>query len=141
MSTDLLGDPLPEPLPTNSRLTDEEQLIGHEIRAVFCSTSGTYGHADMVIVTATGCWIVFEIDGSAIDDAELYVDRGRYISGTPTELIGYVSASDLLHANCVTDSEYRRLRALEDEHAETERQRKANHLRQQLAELEGKAHA
>lgn len=138
MSTDLFGDPLPEPLPTNSRLTDEDQLIGHEVRAVFMSTRGTFGYAAMVIVTATGCWIVFDIDGVAMDDASIYVDPGHYHRG-PVELIGFVSAGDLLRANCVTDSEYRRLRALEEEHAETERQRKANHLRQQLAALEGSA--
>lgn len=136
MNTDLLGDPLPEPLPSNSRLTDEDQLIGHEVRGVFINTRGTYGHAAMVIVTATGCWMVFDIDGVARDDASITVDAGHY-QREPVELIGYVRSFDLLHANCVTEPEYRRLVALEEAHAVTERQRKANHLRQQLAELEG----
>lgn len=135
MNTDLLGDPLPDPLPTNSRLTDEDQLIGHEVRGVFINTRGTYGHAAMVIVTATGCWMVFDIDGVALDDASITVDAGHYQRG-PVELIGYVRSFDLLHSNCVTEPEYRRLAALEREHEETERLRKANHLRQQLAELE-----
>lgn len=137
MSTDLLGDPLPEPLPTNSRLTDEDQLIGHEVRAVFMSTRGTYGYAEMVIVTATGCWLAFHIDGCG-EDSSLAVDRGYY-HREAIELIGYVPAADLLHRNCVTDSEYRRLLAVEEEQKETERQRKANQLRQQLAALEGGA--
>lgn len=139
---DLLGDPLPEPLPAHSRLTDADQLVGHEVRAVFTDTVGTYGHAEMVIVTATGCWLAMDIQGVSLEDAELTVIRPY--SSKPVELIGYVPASQLRSESCVTDSEYHRLKALEDEHKETERQhketerqRKANRLRQELAELEG----
>lgn len=137
MNTDLLGDPLPEPLPSNSRLQSMDELIGHEVRAMFDETRGIHGSAALVIVTATGCWLALDIEGYGIDDA--YVTATRDYSSTPVELVGYVPAAQLLAANCVTDAEYRRLKALEDEHAEVERQRKANHLRRQLAELEGKA--
>lgn len=137
MNTDLLGDPLPEPLPSNSRLQNMEELIGHEVRAMFDDTRGIYGHAALVIVTATGCWLVLDIEGYGLDDA--YVTAERDYSATPVELIGYVPSDQLLAANCITDAEYRRLKALEEQHAETERQRKANQLRRQLAELEGKA--
>ncbi|MEJ1934500.1 hypothetical protein WDZ92_30250 [Nostoc sp. NIES-2111] len=137
MHTDLLGDPLPEPLPSNSRLTRMSDLVGHEVRAVFDETQGTYGHAAMVIVTATGCWLALDIEGCDLDDA--YISVYSEHNPKPIELIGYVPAAQLLNENCITDAEYRRLKVLEDEHAETERQRKANHLRRQLAELEGKA--
>lgn len=33
--TDLLGDPLPDPLPEGERFTRMEQLVGHTIKAVF----------------------------------------------------------------------------------------------------------
>jgi hypothetical protein len=135
MNTDLLGDPLPEPLPSNSRLTRMSDLIGHEVRAVFDDTQGTYGHAAMVIVTATGCWLALDIEGYSLEDA--YISVVAEHSSKSIELIGFVPASQLLNENCISDAEYRRLRALEEQHEEVQRQRKANHLRQQLAELEG----
>jgi len=135
MNTDLLGDPLPEPLPSNSRLTRMSDLVGHEVRAVFDDTQGTYGHAAMVIVTATGCWLALDIEGYNLDDA--YISVVAEHNPKPIELIGFVPASYLLNEDCISDAEYRRLKALEEEHEEVQRQRKANHLRQQLAELEG----
>ena len=78
--TDLLGDPLPEPLPCHSRLTDESQLAGHEVRAVFLETSGIWGHAGMVIVTATGCWMTFEAEE---DGDEHYIRVSSDYSSKP----------------------------------------------------------
>lgn len=135
MIADLLGDPLPAPLPTNSRLIDEAELAGHEIRAMFIETRGTLGYPSTVIVTATGCWMVLGIGGSELDDAYIKVDTGDY-HRQPSELIGYVPADELAAANCVTDAEYRRLKALEDQQKEEARQREAERLRERLAALE-----
>lgn len=134
---DLLGDPLPEPLPSNERLTSIHDLAGHEVRAVFEGTSGTYGHAALVIVTATGCWLALDVGGYSFEECQIEV-IAQY-SSKPIELVGFVRADDLRRKNCISDAEYTRLRRLEQEHKEIERQRKANHLRQQLAEIEGKA--
>lgn len=135
MNTDLLGDPLREPLPSNSRLIDEAELVGHEIRAMFVQVRGTLGYPNTVIVTATGCWLVLGISGSDLDDAYIKVDTGD-IWREPVELIGYVPADDLLDANCVTDAEYRRLKALEDQQMAKATEREAERLRKRLAELE-----
>jgi len=128
---DLLGDPLPEPLPHNSRLTSEDELVGHEIRAVFLNTQGTYGFAGMVIVTATGCWIALDCEQDG-DDAYLTVERPS-LHGEPVALTGYVPANQLRATNCVSEAEFTRLSAIEAAAKEQEKARRVARLRAQLA--------
>lgn len=135
---DLLGDPLPDPLPSNSRLLYEDELRGHEIRAVFMDTLGIYGQASMVMVTATGCWIVFDAEADS-EGVTIKIDRPYSGTAKAVELIGYVPAQQLLDANCISTAEFARLKAIEDEDAAAKKATRANHLRNQLAELEGGA--
>ena len=135
-NTDLLGDPLPEPLPTNSRLTSVEQLIGHEIRGTYMATTGIWGYAGLVLVTATGCWITFDTED---DGDEHYIGVTTEYSGKAVELVGYVPAETLFLDECISGAEFARFEAMEKEHAIVEKERKANRLRRELAALEGDA--
>lgn len=138
--TDLLGDPLPEPLPANLQLQDADELTGHSILAVFDSPNGRY-QVDLVIVTATGCWLALEAetDGCGEDSASIQnVGRYRRYSTEPALLSDYVSAKELLRAGVINSGEHERLRAVEKEREAEENARKVGRLRQQLAMLEPK---
>ena len=141
--TDLLGDPIPEPLPDGVRLNDSSELHGHTILAVFESPGGRYA-SDMVIVTATRCWIVFraEVDGYANDESAYINVKHSYIHrGDPETLHDYVSARELLQSNCIQQAEYVRLKALEDQRENEVKAKRAARLRSELAQLEGQPSA
>jgi hypothetical protein len=137
MSTDLLGDPLPEPLPANQQLTDVDQLQGHSILAVFDLPNGRY-QADLVIVTESGCWLVMnaEVDGCGEDAASIAVVRHRGYTTNQRDLSDYVSANELLRAGVINTGEHARLRAMEQEREAAKNAETAARLRAQLARLE-----
>lgn len=128
--TDLLGDPLPDPLPEGERFTRMEQLVGHTIKAVFEDTT----RAQLVIVTDTLCWIPLNADGDG-DSTYISVPYVGFQKG----LTDFVPAGPLFHSGCITQADYAELKKVEDEAAEVNRQRLLNHHRQQLAALEAKA--
>lgn len=129
-NTDLLGDPLPDPLPEGERFTRIEQLVGHTVKAVFEDTKG----AQLVIVTDTLCWLPMDADS---DGDSTYI-AVPYV-GAHRTLTDFVPATPLFHAGCITQAAYADLKKIEDDAAEVNRQRLLNHHRQQLAALEAKA--
>lgn len=138
--TDLLGDPLPDPLPEGERLTDVDQLVGHTIKAVFerprCGPH--FLSADLVLVTETRCWITFEIS-SDDDDASLEVSGGYHLGLKPqASLSDYVGADELLRGGCIHAAEHAVLKAEEVKLEEEEKAKKAAFYRRRLEELEGK---
>lgn len=127
---DLLGDPLPEPLPSGERFRYFDQLVGHTILAVFegmqCARD-----ADVVIVTETKCWLAAgaEDDG---DSADICV----YDTYSQRSLNDYVKAKDLLDSGCINQGEFEVLRKAEEAREAVARERVKNLLRRKLDELE-----
>lgn len=130
---DLLGDPVAEPLPAGERLRYFDQLVGHKILAVFEGTE-CEPHVDVVIVTETKCWLTAHAERDG--DSAYIVISGSY---RENNLSDYVKAKRLLDAGCINAGEYDVLSKAEAEKEASERERKANHLRQQLAELDARA--
>lgn len=125
--TDLLGDPLPDPLPEGERFTRVEQLVGHTIKAVFEDAKG----AQLVIVTDTLCWLPLNADS---DGDSTYISAPYDVySKTLTD---FVAAAPLFHSGCISQAAYLELKKIEDEDAEVRRQRTLNYLRNQVAQLE-----
>lgn len=128
---DLLGDPLPEPLPEGVRLTDIHELAGHTIKAVFEGMECKQP-ADLVIVTETRCWMALQ----AVEDGPDNTFIGDSY-GTSSNLGDFVAATDLLQAGCITGDEHVVLKAAEDKTKAEEQARHAAYYRRKLAELEG----
>lgn len=132
--TDLLGDPLPDPLPEGERFTELSQLVGHTVQAVFDNNYRLRGRGvEAVIVTQTKCWVPLSAEH---DYESAFLRVVRYGAHT---LHDFVRAKDLLDTGCITQAEFLELKKVEDEEAEIARQRLLNHHRQQLAALEAKA--
>lgn len=128
---DILGDPIPEPLPSGERFRYFEQLVGHKILAVF-EDSLCASHVDMVIVTETKCWLVAHADHDG-DSAFIVVnDEGYY----QKSLNDYVKAKDLMDSGCINQGEYEVLRKVEKEREAVTRERQKDLLRRQLESLE-----
>lgn len=141
MSTDLLGDPLPDytpELPRNEQFSEFFQLVGHTIKAVFDPPAGGKRSADLVVVTETGCWIAAEasVDGCGEDSAFLSVKDGRFGGG---EISDYCSAAELLRAGVISQVEHDFLALKEAEQKAAAAQRRADRLRAELKQLEGGA--
>lgn len=137
-------------LPVGQRLTDENQLDGHTIKAVISCPSGRLGdQVDMVIVTETLCWLVLETSDNYCHEERASVQvrqcsGGRWSNSTqapkPAETLhDYLSAEQMLRYGLVSHGQHAALLALEKEAEEKERSQKAERLRKQLAELEGGA--
>lgn len=127
---DLLGDPMPAPLPSGEQLRYFDQLVGHTILAVF-EGSLCAPHVDVVIVTETKCWLVAHADHDG-DSAFIVVkDYGLHHS-----LSHYVKAKDLFDAACINQGEFDVLRKAEEAREAVERERQKNQLRRQLESLE-----
>ena len=109
---DLLGDPLPEPLPEGQQFSQWESLVGHTIRAAIEDPNGRE-HADFVIVTETNCWLALaaETDGCGDDDTKAVIIGKGY--GAPKVLSDYVSATMLSVHNCVSPAEFAALHEIE----------------------------
>lgn len=127
---DLLGDPIPEPLPSGERFRYFDQLVGHTILAVF-EDSRCAPHVDVVIVTDTKCWLVAHADHDG-DSAFIVVND----YGHQKSLNDYVKAKDLMDTGCINQGEYEVLRKVEEEREAVARERQKNLLRRQLESLE-----
>ena len=137
--TDLLGDPIPEPLPENIQLFDIADLKGHTIRAAIDYGHGRY-HADIVLVTATGCWLALEaeVDGCGDDSAEVKVVRKNWRAETIT-LHDYVNADTLFNEGCITASERTHLLGVEAERRKQNAADRAQRLRAEAERTEREA--
>ena len=128
-----------ESLPYGKRLTDPDQLVGHEIKVVCDTASGepAYG-ADLVIVTKTHCWLVLRPEaGFTCEDGTDITTVSDHMAykGKKEELSDYLSADQMRRYGLVNGGEYDLIKAKEDEQKNAENQRKAGQLRKQLAEL------
>lgn len=128
--TDLLGDPLPDPLPENERLKYWSDLEGHTIAATFEDPLGRFD-VELVIVTTTGCWLVVSSEIEDSEHSRIYVEQH-----TGEVLSDFVSARELLNAGLISQVEFTQLDGVEKARKEEENKRKAERLRKQLAELE-----
>ncbi len=132
---DLLGDPLPEPLPTNMRLNDFCQLVGHTIKAAFTDT-GAYFDTALVLVTETGCWLAADAENGMYEEPAELVVLYEYQAPRAETLGDFVRPLDLQITGCISSVEYQQLKALEDERNAKHRDRTAARLRAELARLE-----
>lgn len=141
MSTDLLGDPLPDytpELPRNEQFSEFDQLVGHTIKAVFDPPTGGHRSADLVVVTETGCWIAAEaaVDGCGDDAAYLSVKSGLFGGG---DLSDYCSAAELHRAGVISQVEHDFIALKEAERKAAYSKQRADSLRAELKRLEGGA--
>lgn len=127
---DLLGDPMPAPLPSGERLRYFDQLVGHTILAVF-EGSMCAPDVDVVIVTETKCWLGAHADHDG--DSAYIVVNDAY---NHNSLSHYVKANDLFDAACINQGEFDVLRKAEEAREAVERERQKNKLRRQLESLE-----
>ena len=132
---DLLGEPLPEPLPMNTRLTSFDQLIGHTIKAAFTETFA-YFDTSLVLVTETGCWLTADAENGWLEEPASLVVGYDYQAPEAETLSHFVCPFDLLNAGCISSSEYQQLKALEDERNAKQREKTASRLRAELVRLE-----
>lgn len=130
---DLLGDPLPEPLPSGERLRYWNDLVGHTIIAAFEDFRKDRNDIDILLVTETKCWIAGAATHDGFEDAPYLevVTRGD-------SLHDFVTAQRLLDANCINPSEFAELQKAEDTQDAARNEQIANRLRRELARLEGK---
>lgn len=131
---DLLGDPLPEPLPSNLHLTDIEELVGHTIKAAIENPNGRRD-ADLLIVTETNCWMAF--CGEPGDDDESA--SARIVGpgfGKPMALSDFASPITLKNHGCISESEYAYLKEKDDEVKRVANVAYAARLRAHAARLE-----
>lgn len=137
--TDLLGDPIPEPLPEGKRFNDVSELIGHTILAVFDSPSGRR-RCEMVIVTATRCWVALDAqtDGCGEDSAYINVLCERHYGREKEVLHDFVPAWELLQAGCISQTDYHYLKGIEDKREQDAKAARAASLRAEADRLEGK---
>lgn len=135
----------PAPLPSNMRLTEESELVGHTIAALITNPYGPAArraNSDcMVIVTQTRCWLVLQAEGDGDDGACISVRDSSY--ELSHALSDYLSAHDMLMAGLIGHSEYAVARAAEDAKASEALRLKdverAASLRRELALLEATA--
>lgn len=136
---DLLGDPLPEPLPQNLHLTDISELVGHTIKAAIENPNGRR-QVDFLIVTETNCWIAF--DGEPGDDDESAFARivgPGYGNTKPTALSDFACPLALKNHGCISESEYTYLQEKDDENKRLANVAYAARLRAHAARLEAEA--
>ena len=136
--TDLLGDPIPPPLPEGQRLQDTAELIGHTIMSVFDGSSGAKDSGGLVIVTATRCWLPLAAEKGfdEDDDPGIEVDLETFVAKKSID--GFVGADELWHAGCISQGEHHALKAEETKRENEAKARRAARLRSELAELEGR---
>lgn len=131
-----------DPPRMDERLTEMSALRGETILAVFDFCDG----ADLLIVTENRNWIVLKAqEGYSCEEGatiEVVQPRARYRytgEARPEESVAdYVSPRDLLNAGVITPAAFQELQARADAKAQAEKERKASHLRSELAKLEGR---
>lgn len=126
-------------LPWNKRLLAESELEGHKILAVFLEPCNKHGesYADLVIVTETGCFLVFNAESDACgEDASIEV-AGHWKYDKNVVLHDFVSAANLYSHGVVNHGEYEELLKIEKKLDDEKRAKKAEFYRKRLAELGG----
>jgi hypothetical protein len=108
---DLLGEPLPDPLPENQEFRSWEQLVGHTIKAVIESPSGKR-RCDALIVTETRCYLAVIAEPEDDEVAHLTIPSNSYGSKESC-LSDWASAQQLLRENCISKNEFDVMRAQE----------------------------
>lgn len=137
-------------LPHGERLTNEDQLKGHTVKAVVDHLQGRLGHqAEMVIITETLCWLVLDTSNNYCSEEKAGIEvrqchGGRFShtrkSTTPVETLhDYLGADVMFRYGLVSAGQHIALLAIEAAAEQKENQEKASLLRKQLSELEGGA--
>lgn len=125
-------------LDQDRQIRDWDGLVGHTIKAVVVSPAGPLDVA-AVLVTETGCWMAIDAENGSHDEAPSVFVSPPFYGGKDVPLDQYLSAADCRHAGLVNHATYELLKAKEDAKKSEAKKRKAEHLRRQLAELEGGA--
>ena len=128
--TNLLGDPLPKPLPMNAHLTQWSQLVGHTVKAVIDAPCGKE-LCDALIITDGNCWLALEAESNSTGEGTLEI-IGRGYSTAPRFISDYASATELFEVGAVSQSEF----AILDS---AEKARKAKNTADQVARLRAQA--
>lgn len=129
--TDLLGDPLPEPLPANQHLHWHE-LVGHTIKAVIEDPAGIK-EADVLIITETNCFLPVRAIPEDQDTASISTGQGFFSS--PSALSEWASARELLDAGAINAGEYQALKEAEDRRKAEAKARQIKLTEERLAKL------
>jgi hypothetical protein len=137
-AVDLLGDPLPEPLPENLRLTRLEQLVGHTILGAFESRQSFDNGDSIVLVTQTNCWMVIDADTDG-GSSSTYAQIDNHVGYPRKPITDYVEPAELLEARCITQAEHDAVVAKEAEEKRQRDQARADRLRAELRRLEGQS--
>lgn len=133
---DLLGDPLPEPLPENLRLIHLDQLVGHTILGAFKTRTSHDDGAGFVLVTQTNCWMVIKAENNG-SSSDAYAGIDSFVSYPRTPITNYVEPAELLEARCITQAEHDAVVAKEAEEKRQRDEARAQRLRAELQRLEG----
>lgn len=119
------------------QLRSLDSLVGHTIKAVIENPCGKRD-VGVVIVTDTGCYLALKAEGGSYDEAPTIEVEPTYYGAQDIPLGDYLSAGDAFHNGLINQATYELLRVKEMEEKEAEKKAKADRLRRQLAELEGK---
>jgi hypothetical protein len=119
------------------QLRSLDSLVGHTIKAVIENPCGKRD-VGVVIVTETGCYIALSAEGGSYDEAPTIEVEPSFYGSSDIPLGDYLSAGDAFHNGLINQSTYELLKVKEAEEREAEKKAKADRLRKQLAELEGK---
>ena len=127
-------------------LTHSGELVGHTIKAIVEYPDGTLAEpGSVVLVTETGCWAVFTVQGYSFEEASVGLDLKKQTGGhglrplRDLTLHDFLSARDMQSEGIIGDAEYQLLHKKEQEAKQADRLAKAEKLRQELARLEGGA--
>lgn len=130
-----------ENLPWNKRLLDEDELAGHTILAVFVEPSNKSGEsrADLVLVTETGCFLIFNAESDACGE-DAHIELAGHWKYTKDEVLhDFVNADSLYGQGVINHGEYEELLKIERKLADDKKARQAEFYRKRLAELGGAA--
>jgi hypothetical protein len=130
---DLLGDPIPEPLPSNKHLRWDE-LIGHTIRAVIEDPAGQR-QTDVLIITETNCFL--SISAEVVDEDEATISTGHYSYGSPSlrTLSEFASAQELWDVSAINGGEYQVLKEAEERRKSEQKAKEIQLAEERLARL------
>ena len=135
-------------LPEGKRLLTEEDLVGHNIKAMVTYPNGRLSYrASLVIVTETRCWLVLDTTESysCEEKASINVRQchssgySRNIAPQAETLHDYLDASDMFHHGLISSAQRDALLEIEAAAESKKKQEKAVELRKELAKLEGGA--
>lgn len=127
-------------LASNARLNTAAELVGHQVIAVVEHPCGPHaGHAQLVIVTETFCWMVIEAKTSFSNDDDTYiaVRRAEGWVVPATTLADYLSADEQLSAGLIPEAVFDALKAKEESETAQANAAEARRLRALADKLEG----